>query len=97
MKLKDTIDQFNPYAKAFRMASQVFKDANHEEIRVQLIHKRKHDGRTYNLPTASKVAALIVGDIDMNYYNRDIVVQTRDGNCSVYQNYTHHTCHCTTL
>ena len=77
--LKDTLDEVNPYAKTFQIASQMLKDGNPEEIKVKLIRKRKHDGRTYNLPTASEVAALIVGDIDVNYGNRDIIVQSLDG------------------
>ncbi|XP_076908504.1 uncharacterized protein LOC143565409 [Bidens hawaiensis] len=38
------------------------------------------DGRTYNLPTSSEVAALIVGDIEESYEPRDIVVRKIGGN-----------------
>ncbi|CAH1435801.1 unnamed protein product [Lactuca virosa] len=40
---------------------------------------RDRDGRTYNLPTASEVAALIIGDISDSVENRDIVVETKSG------------------
>nr|KAJ0218604.1 hypothetical protein LSAT_V11C300153220 [Lactuca sativa] len=43
------------------------------------IGRRDQDGRTYNLPSASEVAALIVGDIGDLIDNRDIVVQTSSG------------------
>ncbi|XP_021985085.1 uncharacterized protein LOC110880993 [Helianthus annuus] len=35
------------------------------------------DGRTYNLPTSSEVAALIVGDIEDALDNRDVVVESK--------------------
>ncbi|CAH1433999.1 unnamed protein product [Lactuca virosa] len=41
--------------------------------------RRQRDGRTYNLPTASEVAALIVGDICDSIEKRDIVVETKTG------------------
>lgn len=44
-----------------------------------LLGNRQHDGRTYNLPTASEVAALIVGDIDETFGVRDIVIEKLDG------------------
>ncbi|KAF7815066.1 uncharacterized protein G2W53_029035 [Senna tora] len=44
-----------------------------------LIRKRNSDARTYNLPIASEVAALIVGDFDMERGERDIIVENRSG------------------
>ncbi|XP_057248262.1 uncharacterized protein LOC125493694 [Beta vulgaris subsp. vulgaris] len=38
----------------------------------------RSDGRTYNLPTTSEVAALIVGDID-SADKRDIIIETKGG------------------
>ncbi|XP_035832920.1 uncharacterized protein LOC110876313 [Helianthus annuus] len=37
------------------------------------------DGRTYNLPEASEVAALVIGDLTQAVENRDIVVKRRSG------------------
>ncbi|CAH1415051.1 unnamed protein product [Lactuca virosa] len=48
-------------------------------LKLRLIGRRKQDGRTYNLPTASEVAALIVGDIGDAIDNRDIIVTTKSG------------------
>ncbi|XP_076884672.1 uncharacterized protein LOC143533936 [Bidens hawaiensis] len=39
----------------------------------------QQDGRTYNLPTTSEIAALIVGDITDSYESRDIIVEMRSG------------------
>ncbi|XP_052623312.1 uncharacterized protein LOC111879408 [Lactuca sativa] len=49
------------------------------DMKLRLIGRREQDGRTYNLPTASEVAALIIGDISDSIEKRDIVVQTKDG------------------
>ncbi|GJT67083.1 hypothetical protein Tco_1018563, partial [Tanacetum coccineum] len=37
------------------------------------------DGRKYNLPTASEVAALIVGDFDSTKHKRDIILEEPGG------------------
>jgi hypothetical protein len=37
---------------------------NVENLKLRLIADRKTDGRIYNQPTVSEVAALVVGDID---------------------------------
>ncbi|CAH1452958.1 unnamed protein product [Lactuca virosa] len=49
------------------------------DMKLRLIGRREQDGRTYNLPTASEVAALIIGDISDSIEKRDIVVQTKNG------------------
>jgi len=40
--------------------------------------QRKTDGRVYNLPTVSEVAALIVGDVG-DAEERDIIIQAQGG------------------
>ncbi|XP_057248444.1 uncharacterized protein LOC125495260 [Beta vulgaris subsp. vulgaris] len=77
-QLKDMIDQHNPLAKSFRMARDRFESNNGEDLKLRLIGRRDSDGRTYNLPTTSEVAALIVGDID-TADKRDVVVQRKNG------------------
>ncbi|GKV43081.1 hypothetical protein SLEP1_g50419 [Rubroshorea leprosula] len=44
---------------------------------MRLIRRRNKDGRTYNLPSASEVAALVVGDIDGSIGDRDIIIETQ--------------------
>lgn len=73
------LDEYNPLAKAFRIARDRFCSDDCSNIRLKLIGSRDKDGRRYNLPTASEVAALIIGDIDNFANNRDIVVETRGG------------------
>jgi hypothetical protein len=55
------------------------QDPMHPEVRLRILGKRGRDGRRYNLPTASKVSALIVGDFDVADFDRDVVVETKSG------------------
>ncbi|KAK9683396.1 hypothetical protein RND81_10G137800 [Saponaria officinalis] len=80
-ELQRMIDDHNPLAQSFRMARDMIKEGvGGQEVRLRLISGRKKDGRTYNLPTVSEVAALIVGDIDNTIDGRDIIVQEQGGN-----------------
>ncbi|XP_010490304.1 PREDICTED: uncharacterized protein LOC104768062 [Camelina sativa] len=74
------LDDVNPHVQAFRMARDRF-DIEKEEsnFHMRIISNRKTDGREYNIPTASEVAALIPGDIDASMDKRDIVLQKRSG------------------
>ena len=56
------LDEVNPYVASFRHARDMFKENPNETFHMRIISDRKHDGRTYSLPTATEVAALIPGD-----------------------------------
>ena len=75
--LKKMIDNHNLLAKTFRSARDRYNDGQVQEVGIRLIRKRERDGRTNNLPTASEVAALVVGDIDASTIDRDIIVETK--------------------
>ncbi|XP_058727499.1 uncharacterized protein LOC131598990 [Vicia villosa] len=77
-KLKMMLDQHNVHAKAFRMARDVLRTNSFTDLKLRLISDRSEDGRVYNKPTVSEVAALIVGDID-SADKRDILIQRRNG------------------
>ena len=66
--LRDMIDMHIPIAKNFRMAAERFKDIDDQSVRLRLIGRRSRDGRMYNLPTCSEVAALIVDMISVSLY-----------------------------
>ncbi|CAJ2658557.1 unnamed protein product [Trifolium pratense] len=72
------LDQHNVHAKVFRMARDKLKQGNVHELKLRLIHDRKTDGRIYNHPTVSEVAALIVGDVDAGD-TRDLIIEQRSG------------------
>ncbi|KAM0067482.1 hypothetical protein Hdeb2414_s0002g00061811 [Helianthus debilis subsp. tardiflorus] len=74
--VKDFLDRNNELVKSYRMARNHFNDNPNENFKLRLIYKRDLDGRTYNLPSTSEVAALIVGDLERIIDHRDIVVES---------------------
>lgn len=70
----------NVHVKSFRNAMDRFNDEEEcEGLSLKLIHTRVQDGRVYNLPTASEVAALVVGDFEENMDKRDIILEKSNG------------------
>ncbi|GJY51737.1 hypothetical protein Tco_0442584 [Tanacetum coccineum] len=78
-EIRDMLDSINPLVKEFRMAGERIKSSNDQRLKLRLIGTRNRDGRQYNLPTASEVAALIVGDFDSTKHKRDIILLQQDG------------------
>ncbi|KAH1232513.1 hypothetical protein GmHk_09G025145 [Glycine max] len=76
--LSQMLDDHNVHAKNFRMARDRLTNSQVDNVKLRLIVSREKDGRTYNLPNVSEVAALIVGDFDANS-RRDIIVETQNG------------------
>ncbi|XP_061344069.1 uncharacterized protein LOC133290038 [Gastrolobium bilobum] len=76
--LKEMFDKHNSIAQSFRYARDRYKEDDFNGVKLRLIRRRGSDGRVYNLPTASEVAALIVGDIDSAMGDRDIIIETQD-------------------
>ncbi|XP_047953750.1 uncharacterized protein LOC125199963, partial [Salvia hispanica] len=61
------------------MAKLEIDEGNSRNVSLRLIGKRCRDDRTYNLPSVSEVAALIVGDFDEALGDRDIIVESQNG------------------
>ncbi|XP_031116689.1 uncharacterized protein LOC116020351 [Ipomoea triloba] len=77
--IKKVLDENNVLVQSFRNAKTHIQANPRVEIKMRLIDKRNKDARTYNLPTASEVAALILGDLEPTMGQRDILVETRSG------------------
>ena len=77
-KLTTMLDEYNAHAKSFRMARERLMQQDTFDVKLKLISDRKTDGRMYNKPTVSEVAALILGDVDTAEL-RDIIIQTQSG------------------
>lgn len=60
--LQQMLDRNNPLVHCFRMARDHFKDQPMADLQLRLSNGRQKYGRQYNVPTASEVAALVVGD-----------------------------------
>ncbi|CAH1414995.1 unnamed protein product [Lactuca virosa] len=77
--LKVMLDSNNALVKSYRMVRDTLHENPFVNLKLKLIGKREQDGRTYNLPTSSEVAALVVGDFCDSIEKRDIAVQTSSG------------------
>ncbi|XP_071723351.1 uncharacterized protein [Rutidosis leptorrhynchoides] len=73
-------DEVNPIVKTFRMAKDKMDNGETETLRIRLKANRRTDGRQYNLPTASEIAGLIVGDFSADLSSRDLIIQSHDNN-----------------
>jgi len=76
--LQSMLDEKNCHAQSFRMARDRLAQGNVQNLKLKLISERTTDGRIYNQPTVSEVAALIVGDVDYAP-KRDIIMETQSG------------------
>ncbi|XP_031099731.1 uncharacterized protein LOC116003933 [Ipomoea triloba] len=77
--IQHDLDIYNVLVKSFRMARDELDNNPRVEVKIKLLGKRNKDARTYNLPTVSEVAALIVGDLDPSMGERDILVESHGG------------------
>ncbi|KAF7812123.1 uncharacterized protein G2W53_033099 [Senna tora] len=77
-----TYDTDNEVSNRLRSAGSIrerAKSSNIDNLRLRLIKKQNTDSRVYNLPTASEVAALTVGDFDIENVQRDIIDENKSG------------------
>ncbi|XP_010451903.1 PREDICTED: uncharacterized protein LOC104734095 [Camelina sativa] len=80
--IKNMLNDFNPYSKILRTTKDRFQDTASSNVQLKLISRRTacaQSGKTYNLPTTSEVAALYVGDFDLEMEPRDIILETMEG------------------
>ncbi|XP_072087300.1 uncharacterized protein [Arachis hypogaea] len=75
--LRNMLDKYNSLAKSFYYARDRYQQKNCTNIKLMLINKKTTDGRTYNLPSASEVATLIVGDVEQLNKDRDIIIKSQ--------------------
>ncbi|XP_004308422.1 PREDICTED: uncharacterized protein LOC101310942 [Fragaria vesca subsp. vesca] len=74
-KIQQILNQHNPFVQTFQSLEQRQDLPNCRLI----IREQPSDRRQYNLPTASQVAAVIVGGDDINLNGRDFIIQTISG------------------
>ncbi|KAJ1701083.1 hypothetical protein LUZ63_000862 [Rhynchospora breviuscula] len=77
--LREMLDTYNPYAQAFRSVRD--RNLHHpaDSFSLRIVSQRSGDGRQYYAPTASEVVGLVIGDIDGQRFDRDIIVQRQSG------------------
>ncbi|KAF7835770.1 putative AT hook motif-containing protein [Senna tora] len=77
LQISQMLDTYNPLVMQYRMVKERMKSSNSNDLRLKLIRKRNSYARTYNLPTTSEVAALIVGNFDISIGERNIIVENK--------------------
>ncbi|KAJ3684336.1 hypothetical protein LUZ61_013500 [Rhynchospora tenuis] len=77
--LKEMLDEYNPYAQAYRSVRERVLADSTDLLRLQIRADRARGDSRYSAPTASEVAGLIVGDLDSQHFVRDIIVERRSG------------------
>ncbi|KAL4606240.1 hypothetical protein ACB092_09G087600 [Castanea dentata] len=73
--LLNMLDNYNQLVKYFRMARDRFNESDMHDVRIRLIGNS--DSKQYNLPNTSEVAAIIVGDLNTENCERDIIVENQ--------------------
>ncbi|CAN6930494.1 unnamed protein product [Brassica oleracea] len=76
-KIVEMLNEFNPYVHQFRSARDRFNTNPETTFHMRIVSSREKDGRTYDTPTASEVAALIPGDFNLEMDKRDIVLEEK--------------------
>uniref|UniRef100_A0A2N9G847 Helitron helicase-like domain-containing protein n=1 Tax=Fagus sylvatica TaxID=28930 RepID=A0A2N9G847_FAGSY len=77
--LVQMLDENNILVQSFRMARDRFQGSQVRDFKLRLIGTRSTDGREHNLPSASEIAAIIIGDFDPESGYRDIIVESKEG------------------
>ncbi|KAG7572528.1 Nucleic acid-binding OB-fold [Arabidopsis suecica] len=73
------LNEVNPYVAHFRQARDRFNTNPEQSFHMKIVSDRVKDGRTYAVPTASEVAALIPGDFHVGMPSRDIIIEEKSG------------------
>ncbi|XP_013614355.1 PREDICTED: uncharacterized protein LOC106320522 [Brassica oleracea var. oleracea] len=76
LELIKMLDNHNNLARTFRHARDRIQDAAVSQFKITLV-SQPNRGRQYDLPTASEIGGLVVGDITASTVGRDIVVELR--------------------
>ncbi|KAF8075403.1 hypothetical protein N665_1096s0003 [Sinapis alba] len=71
------LNEVNPYVHQFRYAKDIFNTNPGETFHMCIVSSHEKDGRTYDTPTTYEVAALILGDFNLDMDKRDIVLQEK--------------------
>nr|XP_011463708.1 PREDICTED: uncharacterized protein LOC101292992 [Fragaria vesca subsp. vesca] len=73
-------DEINELVKEYRYVRDKYENGSLPSLNMTILGRQQNDSRQYELPTNDEVAGLIVGDIGEFNSNRDIIIQSNDGN-----------------
>ena len=72
------LDKCNPLVKIFRHARDLLEEHNGIDISICILGAEKGDPIQYEMPHTEDLAMLIVGDLNLEKYKRDIIVSTKN-------------------
>jgi len=75
--LQKRLDECNPLVKVFRHARDLLEEHRGIDVSIRIIGAKKGDQIQYKMPHPKELAMLIVGDMTLENYKRDIIVSTR--------------------
>ena len=73
------LDDCNELVKLFRMVRDKFENSSVPSFKLRILEQRDND-RRFSLPTSDEIGCLIVGDIGEPGVNKDIIIETQNGN-----------------
>jgi hypothetical protein len=76
-ELRKMLDQYNPLVKVFRHARDLLEQHKGIDVSIRIIGANKDDPSQYEMPHSEELAMLIVGDLSLEKYKRDIIVSTK--------------------
>lgn len=77
-QLKKMFDEYNPLVKTFRYARDLFEEHKGVDFSIRIIGADKGDPVQYEMPHTEDLAILIVGELNLENYKRDIIVQNKN-------------------
>lgn len=77
-QLKKMFDEYNPLVKTFRYARDLFEEHKGVDFSIRIIGADKGDPIQYEMPHTEDLAILIVGELNLENYKRDIIVQNKN-------------------
>jgi len=76
-ELKKMLDTHNPLVKLFCHARDLLEEYNGIDISIRILGASKGDTIQYEMPHTEELAMLIVGDLSLEKYKRDIVISSK--------------------
>ncbi|KAJ1270274.1 hypothetical protein BS78_06G041800 [Paspalum vaginatum] len=77
-ELKKMLNECNPLVKIFRHARDLLEKHKGIDVSIRIIGANKGDPVQYEMPHPGKLAMLIVSDVTLENYERDIIVTSRN-------------------
>jgi hypothetical protein len=72
------LDEYNPLAKIFRHARDLLEQHKGIDISIRIVGANKGDRIQYEMPHTEELGMLVVGDLNLENYRRDITVNNKN-------------------